>query len=110
MSDPECDTLALNQLFDKLIRRFAAIKQDNFVFQVRFTRKALRRSISFIFCQLLRVLFPKKCFRILPLYICLVVLYKFICLHIFIRIFLSALLFHIFVSLPTLMTLQNSKL
>jgi len=62
------------------------------------TSKALNRSISFVFCQLFRVLYPKKLFGILQFYICLAVLYNIICLQFFKCILLSVLLFYAFVT------------
>jgi len=60
------------------------------------TGKALNHSISFICCQLFRLLYPRKCFAILQFYICLAVLYKIICLQFFICILLFVL-FYVFV-------------
>ena len=52
-----------------------------------------------LLCQLFGVLYPIKCFRILPLYICPAVLYEIVCLQFSICSLLSVL-FNVFVSLP----------
>jgi len=54
--------------------------------------------MAFIFCQLFKVLYPRKCLGIFQFYICLAVLYKIICLQFFICILLPVLLFFVFVT------------